>query len=168
MRQPREFRIPRPFLAPEQAEWVSAVLAQAAAAEAVAAQAQARVQAQEKASPDEQDQPDALLGAANGLWRAQRKLKQRGDALSAADVRQIRRYIGAGRDALLGTGLEMQDHDGEPFDPSQSLEVLLFQDEPELTRETVMETVRPTIYLHGGRIQMGQVVVGRPAHEQTR
>ena len=57
----------------------------------------------------------------------------------------------------------MQDHDRIPFGSGIALEVLLFQDEPDLDVERVVETVRPSIYLTGRRIQMGQVIVGRPA-----
>ncbi|MFJ9031533.1 hypothetical protein ACIRQP_24035 [Streptomyces sp. NPDC102274] len=159
LRHPPEFRVPPPFLEPAQAEWVTAVLAEAEAAEALAAQAR---------TPDGAGR-DALLGAAIGIWRALRKLDKGGGTgtLSAADLRQVRRQVQTSRQALADDGLEIQEHDGMAFDSGLSLEVLVFQDEPGLTREVVLETVRPSVYLHGERIQMGQVIVGRPAPEQT-
>ncbi|AXE89276.1 hypothetical protein [Streptomyces sp. Go-475] len=153
MRHPPEFRVPPPFLDTGQADWVTAVLGDirtATAGEPAADRAQGA-------------DAGTLLAAATGLWRAQRKLNQRAGDLSAADLRQVRRYVQAGRQALADGGLEIQEHDGEPFDPGQSLEVLAFQDEPGLTREVVLETLRPSVYYRGERIQMGQVVVGRPA-----
>lgn len=155
LRQPPEFRVPPPFLDPAQAEWLAAVLAEAEAAEALADPAR---------TPDG---TGALLGAAVGIWRALRKLDQGGGPLSAADLRQVRRQVQASRQALADDGLEIQDHDGMAFDSGLSLEVLLFQKEPGLTREVVLETVRPSVYLHGERIQMGQVIVGRPVPEQN-
>jgi len=195
LRQPREFRVPRPFLSSGQTGWVAAALTQTAAAEedlvaqlrAVQAEfAQLLAEPAPATAPppgprppgprrrdgdpdtDTDTDPTALLAAAAGIWRTQRKLERRGDTLSAADLRQLRRFVQGSRDALAGDGLEMQDHDGEPFDPGQSLDVLLFQDEPELTREVVLETVRPTVYFRGERIQMGQVIVGRPVPGRTR
>ncbi|MER6710648.1 MULTISPECIES: hypothetical protein [unclassified Streptomyces] len=153
LRHPPEFRVPPPFLDTGQADWVTAVLDDvrtATAGEPAADRAQGA-------------DAGTLLAAATGLWRAQRKLNQRAGDLSAADLRQVRRYVQAGRQALADGGLEIQEHDGEPFDPGQSLEVLAFQDEPGLTREVVLETLRPSVYYRGERIQMGQVVVGRPA-----
>ncbi|MFE1027027.1 hypothetical protein ACFW5I_21070 [Streptomyces sp. NPDC058818] len=155
LRYPAEFRIPRPLLEPAQADWAAAVLAEVEAAEALA----------EQARTPEGAGTDALLGAAIGLWRAQRKLDQGTGPLSAADLRQVRRQVHASRQALADDGLEIQEHDGKPFDSGQSLEVLVFQDEPELDREVVLETVRPSVYFRGERIRMGQVIVGRPAPE---
>ena len=163
-RQPPEFRVPPPFLDPDQAARVADALAEAEAAEARAVAART---ADDPAADDRTaNSPAALLGAATGIWRALRKLDQRGDRLSAADARQIRRYIRASRQALVDDGLQIQEHDGAPFDPGQSLEVLAFEDDPGLTGETVLETVRPSVYFRGDRIQMGQVVVGRPMPEQ--
>ncbi|MDT0344956.1 hypothetical protein [Streptomyces litchfieldiae] len=161
LRHPPEFRVPRPFLAPAQADWVADVLAEAEAARVEAAEALA-------GRADTSDSPgsDALVGAATGIWRALRKLDQDIGALSAADLRQVRRQVHASRQALADDGLEIQEHDGAPFDSGLSLEVLMFQDMPELTGEVVLETVRPSVYFRGERIQMGQVIVGRPAPEQ--
>ncbi|MGI5379677.1 hypothetical protein ACQEV2_36560 [Streptomyces sp. CA-251387] len=162
MKHPPEFRIPRPLLAPDQADWAAAVLAEVEAAEAGAAEALA-----ERARTPEGAGTDALLGAAVGIWRALRKLDQGTGPLSAADLRQVRRQVHASRQALADDGLEIQEHDGMPFDSGQSLEALVFQDDPGLDREIVLETVRPSVYFRGERIQMGQVIVGRPAPPVT-
>ncbi|GGX07018.1 hypothetical protein [Streptomyces lomondensis] len=160
LRHPPEFRVPPPFLDTGQAAWVTAVLDDVRTATAATT---------EEPAADGAQGADAstLLAAATGLWRAQRKLNQRAGDLPAADLRQVRRYLQTGRQALADGGLEIQEHDGDPFDPGQSLEVLAFQDEPGLTREVVLETLRPSVYYRGERIQMGQVVVGRPAPGAT-
>ncbi len=173
-RQPPEFRIAPPLLGPATAAWVAEVLAEVEAAEALAARAvtEAAAASSESAeAPEALELPEpagdgALVGAATGIWRALRKLDQNTGSLSAADLRQIRIQVRASRKALADDGLEIQEHDGEPFDSGLSLEALVFQDEPELTREVVLETVRPTVYFRGRRIQMGQVIVGQPAPPQ--
>lgn len=157
LRHPPEFRVPRPLLDPAQAEWVAAVLAEVEAAEALA----------ERARTPQGAGTDALLGAAVGIWRALRKLEKGTGPLSAADLRQVCRQVQASRQALADDGLEIQEHDGMPFDSGQSLEALVIQDEPGLDRETVLETVRPSVYFRGERIQMGQVIVGRPAPDPS-
>ncbi|MET9261643.1 hypothetical protein [Amycolatopsis sp. NPDC004079] len=100
-----------------------------------------------------------LAEAATALWRARRKLAGAQDRVA----RQAGRFLSASQDALDAAGVAVQDHDRIPFGSGMALEVLLFQDEPDLDVERVVETVRPSIYLTGRRIQMGQVIVGRPA-----
>jgi hypothetical protein len=102
----------------------------------------------------------ALVTAATNLWRAERRLAtQRQDPGS----RQAGRYLRTTRTALAEAGLVVQDHDGEAFHSGRSIEVLLFRDDPSLTVETVLETVRPSIYLLERHIQMAQVIVGCPS-----
>ncbi|RKT55176.1 hypothetical protein [Saccharothrix australiensis] len=107
-----------------------------------------------------------LADAATHLWRAQRRLTRAGEASTARD-RQAGRLLTTSRDALADAGVVIQDHDGDPFHSGRSIEVLVFETDPTLTAEVVLETVRPTVYLHGRRIQMGQVIVaGPPADDQ--
>lgn len=149
LRYPPEFRVPRPLLAPAQVSWAAGVLA-GIDAEPPPGSAGTSV--------------EALLGVVAGVWRAGRRL-DRGDVLSPADVRQVRRQVQVIRQALADDGLEIQDHDGLPFDSGMSLVVLFFEEVPGLTEEVVRETVQPSVYLRGERVQMGQVIVGRPPAE---
>ncbi|WP_243740779.1 hypothetical protein [Streptomyces sp. 8K308] len=151
LRHPPEFRVPRPLLSPVQADLVAEVLAEVETAGIA------------DAGPEDDARAGRLAGAATGIWRALRKLDHGADTLSAADLRQVRRQVIASRQALADDGLEIQEHDGEPFDSGLSLEVLVFQEDPDLTGEVVLETVRPSVYFRGERIQMGQVIVGTPA-----
>lgn len=182
LRYPREFRVPPPPLDPDQADWATELLAQLAALEAAASRATTPEPAGAPAEPGEsgkygesgesgesgeKPETDALLRAASGLWRAGRQLDEDGGTLSGAGLRQVRRQLNASRRALVDGGLEIQDHEGQRFDSGLSLEVLLFQEEPGLAHEVVLETVRPSVYFRGRCIQMGQVIVGRPASEQT-
>jgi hypothetical protein len=104
----------------------------------------------------------ALATAVTNLWRAQRKLTAAGERPSPRD-RQASRYLRTCTEALADAGLVVQDHDGDAFNPGRALEVLVYQENPALTAETVIETVRPSVYLHGRLVQMGQVIVGTPA-----
>jgi hypothetical protein len=110
--------------------------------------------------------PEALDGrlladAATNLWRAQRRLARGDGPLD----RQTGRYLLVCREALTDAGLVVQDHDGDPYHPGRSLEMLAFRPEPGRTGEVVVETVRPTVYLRDRRIQTGQVIVAGPAHD---
>jgi hypothetical protein len=99
-----------------------------------------------------------LADAATNLWRARKRLVRE----ESRGARQVGRYLLASQEALDAAGVVVQDHDGDDYHPGLSLEVLVFQDEPELKTEKVLETVRPSVYLGDQRIQMGQVIVGCP------
>ncbi|MFI6694642.1 hypothetical protein ACIBLA_23345 [Streptomyces sp. NPDC050433] len=115
----------------------------------------------EKAPDEKALDEKALAEAATNLWRAQRRLNRQGEAASARS-RQTGRYLRTCREALDEAGLLVQEHEGDAYHPGRSLEALAFEEDPSLAADTVRETVRPTIYLHGRRIQMGQVIVGGP------
>lgn len=101
----------------------------------------------------------SLATAATQLWRAQRKLAQ---GKPDSQSKQAARYLRTCADALAEAGLTVQDHDGEPFHAGRSIEVLVYSEDPDVTAETVAETVRPAVYQHGRRIQTAQVIVAVP------
>ncbi|SEQ81440.1 hypothetical protein SAMN05216188_105203 [Lentzea xinjiangensis] len=102
-----------------------------------------------------------LADAATNLWRAQRRLSRLAEE-DSREAKRVGRYLQATQRALDEAGLLIQDHDGTTFHPGLSLEVLTMQPDPALRHEVVRETVRPSVYLAGKRIQMGQVIVGYP------
>ena len=160
----RQRRHHRPFRIAEPA-WDAAERARLLAI--VDAVARTRVEDQppaERGEPAEHLSPLAereLSAAATNLWRARRKIAKSGVAESR-EGKQVARYLRATHDALDQAGVVIQDHDGLEFHPDLSIEVLAFAEDPALTRDVVVETVRPSVYLGDRRIQMGQVVVGCP------
>ncbi|CAG7646817.1 hypothetical protein [Actinacidiphila bryophytorum] len=111
-----------------------------------------------------------LADLATQLWRLGRKLAEpppddRGPG-GAAARRKESRHLRAAQDALGKAGVRAEDHDGTEFDIGLTLDVLAYQPVPGATRETVHETVRPSVYRDGRRIQMGQVIVAQPEGEQ--
>lgn len=117
----------------------------------------------EQSTPDTKPQMDDkdLAEAATNLWRARRRLARLAEE-DSREAKRVGRYLQATQRALDEAGLMIQDHDGTEFHHGLSLEVLLTQPDPALRQEIVQETVRPTVYLAGRRIQMGQVIVGCP------
>ena len=161
----REFRIPPPmWTEPQQARLEDLLTAvRDAKPESADAPAALPPEAQPSAAPGE-GAPDegALATAVTNLWRAQRKLTAAGERPSPRD-RQASRYLRTCTEALADAGLVVQDHDGDVFNAGRAIEVLVYQENPALTAETVIETVRPSVYLHGRLVQMGQVIVGTPS-----
>lgn len=147
----RAFRIPPPVWGPTQETYLDQLLVEVGTATEAAA-----------GQPPYDER--ALATAATSLWRAQRKLAQPAQA-GAAEARQAGRYLSRCGDALGDVGLVVRGHDGEAFHPGRSLEVLGYRNDPSSEGETVLETVRPSVYFNDQRIQMGQVIVGSPHHK---
>ncbi|MBP2324411.1 hypothetical protein JOF56_004796 [Kibdelosporangium banguiense] len=115
-------------------------------------------------APQEDTEPADVVMAdlATNLWRVTKKLtgEQNGDA--ARGRRMASRHAQAAQESLAEAGIQIQDHDGTPFHPGLSLDVIAYEARPGTASETVVETVRPSIYRAGRCIQTGQVIVAQP------
>ena len=100
------------------------------------------------------------LGCAT--WKLHERMFDRGTGEPKDEFRQVARHVATIRDRLSEIGLRIQDHTGDAYDSGQSLEVLAFQPTEGIRGEIVIETVRPSLYLHEQRIFKGQVIVGTP------
>lgn len=107
-----------------------------------------------------------IVDLANVAWALQRKSCDPITNERKEEFRPIARHIDQLSEYLEEFGVKIQNHTNEPFDSGQSLEVIAFQPTAGISRDVVVETIRPTVYLKGIRIQMGQVVVATP--EQTQ
>jgi hypothetical protein len=56
----------------------------------------------------------------------------------------------------------MNDWVNQPYDTGLPVKVLSFQPTPGLDRDTVIETVRPTVIWKDRLLQSGEVIVGTP------
>jgi hypothetical protein len=103
-----------------------------------------------------------LVDVGTGLWRLGQKMVEPGTDRPLETMRKAFRHWQSTWDALAEAGVEIQDHTGKPFDSGQELIPVLFQPTPGLERERILETVKPSIYYKGKRIQVGEVIVGKP------
>jgi hypothetical protein len=108
-----------------------------------------------------------LADVATGLWRMRRNMVPAGsprlmEARPIEEMRKPFRWLVSVWDALKENGIEIQDHTGDLYDSGQLLKAPAFEPVPGLKEETVIDTIKPSIYLDGKMIQMGEVVVGTP------
>ncbi|WP_201381221.1 hypothetical protein [Ktedonobacter sp. SOSP1-52] len=103
-----------------------------------------------------------LLDMATHLWRLRQKMLQPGTDQPLEEMRQAFRPFEAAWYTLLEAGLEILDHTGDSFHSGLFLHVLAFQPTPGIVEETVLETIRPTIYYRQRMVQPGEVIVGTP------
>ena len=86
----------------------------------------------------------------------------RGTDKPLEEMRRAYRHFESVWEALERDGVRIYDHTGEDFDAGRSIKVLAYQPTTGLSRERVLETIKPTIYIQNDRVQMGEVIVGTP------
>lgn len=107
-----------------------------------------------------------LVDIGCAAWRLHLRMFDVATGEPKDEFRQLGRHVATIRDRLSELGLQIQDHTGKPYDSGQSLEVLAFQPTEGVTGETVIETVRPSLYLREHRILKGQVIVSTPVETE--
>lgn len=113
------------------------------------------------------DLADSVIAdVVTNLWRTTRKIGTAGESDVPRLQRQAARHLRAVWDSLSEAGVEVQDHDGLSFDPGLSLDVVAYEVRPGISKETVLETVQPSVYRSGRCIQLAQVIVAQPEEGQ--
>jgi hypothetical protein len=101
-----------------------------------------------------------------GLWRTRRRLDTEDPEGTSRLTRQLRRHVDTAWQGLTGAGIAVHQHDDEPYDDGLDLKVAAREPRPGLSRETVIETVAPSILRSANGttkvIRPGEVIVGYP------
>lgn len=117
------------------------------------------------AEPTAADLDDGTVAdIATNMWRVMKRFSGDGEVSKAQ--RMAMRNLTAMSERLDAAGIRVQDHDGTPWDPGMSLKAIAYEPRPNVEQETVVETVRPTVYRGGQCIQFGHVIVGVPEKGQ--
>lgn len=114
--------------------------------------------------PREEERMAFLADLGTGLWRLRQKLIDPESGQPPEELRRAFRHLESVWDALSQQGVRIQDHTGDPVPErgAYGLEALAYEETPGVTRDTVVETVRPSIFYRDRMIQMGQVIVAAP------
>jgi hypothetical protein len=105
---------------------------------------------------------DLIKKLATELFRARKRMLKPGSPEPLDEMRRPWRHVEAMWDLLHQSEFEVQDHDGKRFEAGLELTVIAFQPTAGLQKETILETIRPSIYHKGQLVQRGEVVVGKP------
>jgi len=105
----------------------------------------------------------AVADIATNAWKARAKMVESGTGDVRGEMKRIYRHIEGMFDSFREMGLEIKDHTGDAFDYGLPLKVVTTQPTPGITKESVIETIKPTIYWQKQIIQMGEVVIATPA-----
>lgn len=100
-----------------------------------------------------------LIEVSVGAWRLKKKMVDTTTKQPHKEMGKVYRHLESIILTLEKEGVEIHDHDGQNFEAGLSLKVLAYQPIQNLESEYVLETIKPTIYLSGERILMGEVIV---------
>ena len=103
-----------------------------------------------------------MADVATNIWKAKCRMLDGASGEVRDEMKRVYRHVESALETLAELGVELKDHTGNAFDYGLPLKVVTTQETSGITRETIIETLRPTIYWQKQIIQMGEVVVGTP------
>lgn len=114
-----------------------------------------------------------VVAMATNVWRIRSKLldsttTEAREEISKDDLRKLSRYIDATLEAFNGMGFEIKDRTGEIFDYGLPEKVVTAQPREGLSKEMIVETIRPTIYFKDQIAQQGEVVIATPVSDSAK
>lgn len=108
-----------------------------------------------------------MADIATNAWKAKGKMLDASGEVRE-EMKRVYRHIEGVLESLREMGLEVKDHTGDVFDYGLPLKVVTTQPTPGITREMVVETIKPTIYWERQMIQAGEVVIATPASLESK
>ena len=109
-----------------------------------------------------------MADIATNIWKAKMKMLDGASGEVRDEMKRVYRNIESVLESLDEMGLELKDHTGDAFDYGLPLKVITTQPTQGITRENVIETIKPTIYWQQQIIQMGEVVIATPDSAETK
>ena len=103
-----------------------------------------------------------MADIATNAWKAKTKMVDSSSGEVRDEMKRVYRHIESVLESLQEMGLEVKDHTGDAFHYGLPLKVVTTQPTQGITRENVIETIKPTIYWQQQIIQMGEVVIATP------
>jgi molecular chaperone GrpE (heat shock protein) len=113
-----------------------------------------------------------LAALATATWKMQRRIfdqetAEARDSLDSSDTRKLARDVESMLNTLAEIGIKIRDRTGQSFDYGMPEKVVDAKPAPGITKERVVETLKPTItwstdYWKDTMIQKGEVIIHTP------
>lgn len=114
-----------------------------------------------------QKQMNVIASVCTGLWRMQQNLSQVPIEEMPDKVRRLNRHLESIMDTLTQSDFAIKDHLREAYDPGMFLNVAAYEPTDGISRETIIETIKPSVYWEDKCIQNGEVIVGTPKKSES-
>lgn len=96
------------------------------------------------------------------LWRLEKKMIKPGTDQPLEGMSRAYSSVTSIWNILIQTGLTVREHTGLLYNPSLPLMVIGYKEISGILEPKVIQTIKPTVYLHGNPVQYGEVIVGIP------
>lgn len=108
-----------------------------------------------------------LSGLATNAWKMKARVidpltKEPREEIKKEDIKKMARHVEAMFEALTALNVEVRDRTGETFDYGLPDKIVASNPQAGLTKELIVETIRPTIYWMNQIAQTGEVVIATP------
>ena len=103
-----------------------------------------------------------LASVAIELWRIKTRLARALPLLPVKEARPLETSVLRMEELLAEAGVTIEDPVGRPYVEGERLEVLLFEPSAEVTRPTIVQTVKPSIYQNQVLLKPAEVIVATP------
>jgi hypothetical protein len=97
-----------------------------------------------------------------GLWRTRSKLIDSNSGEPLEEIKRALRPLESTLDTLRQGGFEIKDRTNQPYVIGMLEKVVIWEPQAGLTREMIIETIRPTIIYQEMVLKQGEIVVGVP------
>jgi rubrerythrin len=114
--------------------------------------------------PSVADNPGFITDLCTKLWRVDKQLAEVARQIEAPELQRLLRRFAELKDVLHAEHIEWHDYSGQQYDPGLAPRVLTLQPTAGLAegQESILETVKPTVYRQGKLLAPGEVIVGIP------
>lgn len=96
------------------------------------------------------------------LWRLEKKMTKPGADQPLEGMSHAYSCLTSIWNILIQAGVTVREHTGLLYEPGLPLVVIGYQEILEISEPKIMQTMKPTVYLHGNPVQYGEVIVGLP------
>ena len=98
------------------------------------------------------------------LWRLGNRLVDPETREPTEDSRIAYKRLQAAWDSLIALGIEVRDYSNQEVADYAITDLIVLAEEPrqDLTKRTVIETVKPAVFYQGRQLGMAEVIVGIP------
>lgn len=156
MQKPDEFKIPRAEF-PDESKIIERLLR---VQEAILAESRGGGDSVRYALPP--NFLKTMADIATNVWKAKVKMLD-SSGETREEMKRVYRHVEGVMESFKEIGLEVKDHTGDAFDYGLPLNVVTTQPTQGITKESVIETIKPTVYWQKQILQRGEVVIATPA-----
>ena len=121
---------------------------------------------QEKENTDQAGELNELIQLIGdlcvGLWRINKRIAYLRNNDLDKDIQILNRPVQNTVDRALQAGIEIKDYSNTPYIDGMIERVVAFEPTKGILRETILETIKPSIYYKENLIHHGEIIVGTP------